>query len=247
MEYATRFYRDWVSRPDLAACRVERGQSDLLILADRDPEGDAAAALERARSEVEAAIAARPVFGEALAPLEDAEGDPPLVRGMLAAGRAFGVGPMAAVAGAVAEAVGRALSRRAATVIVENGGDVFALAPGPVRFALYAGEESPFRGRLGFAVDASRGAGVCTSSGRVGPSLSFGRADAVVAIAPDAAFADAAATALANRIHGPDDVERVIGDERRRGRLTGAIAACGERLGAFGDLELFTTCNGGTR
>jgi ApbE superfamily uncharacterized protein (UPF0280 family) len=247
MEYTQRFYRDWVGRPDLAAFRVVQGESDLLILADEDLGRAAAGALARARTEVQDAIAARPGFLGALEPLDGDGAEPPLVRGMLAAGRAFGVGPMAAVAGAVAQDVALALRAHSKTVIVENGGDVFALAPGPVRFALYAGEESPFRGKVGFTVDASRGVGVCTSSGRVGPSLSFGRADAVVAIAPDAALADAAATSLSNRIQGPDDVEIVIEDERRRGRLTGAIAACGDRLGAFGELELFRFENGGTK
>jgi ApbE superfamily uncharacterized protein (UPF0280 family) len=247
MEYLHRFYRDWVDRPDLAAFRVARGESDLLILADGDLAAPAARALDRARGEVEAAVAARPEFLGALEPLDDDPADAPLVRGMIEAGREFGVGPMAAVAGAVAQAVGRELARRAGTAIVENGGDVFALAPGSVRFVLYAGEESPFRGKVGFEVDARGGIGVCTSSGRVGPSLSFGRADAVVAVSPDAALADAAATALCNGIREPEDVARVIEDERRRGRLAGAIAACGDRLGVFGDLALFRAGSGGTR
>jgi uncharacterized protein len=121
---------------------------------------------------------------------------------------------------------------------VENGGDIFARAPRRVRFALYAGEASPFAGKLAFEVDASEGIGVCTSSGRVGPSLSLGRADAVVAIHPSAAFADAAATAIANRIRAPGDVAAVVREEEARGALRGLIACMGDTLGVWGDLEL---------
>ena len=89
-----------------------------------------------------------------------------------------------------------------------------------------------------FEVDASEGIGVCTSSGRVGPSLSFGKADAVVAIADRAALADAAATAIANRIHTPDDIARLMDEAAAGGRLHGLLACCGDRLGVWGEIAL---------
>ena len=147
---------------------------------------------------------------------------------------------MAAVAGAVAQEVGKRLSQSCETVIVENGGDVYARTGNarPLRLALYAGEDSPFSDRVGFEVDASNGIGVCTSSGRVGPSLSFGCADAVVAIADDTAEADAAATAIANQIQKPADVDAAVTAARESGRLRGLIACVGDRLGVWGDIEL---------
>jgi len=126
-------------------------------------------------------------------------------------------------------------------VIVENGGDVFARSSEPVTCGLYAGERSPFRDRVAFRVDATAGVGVCTSSGVVGPSLSLGRADAVVAIARDTAHADAAATALANRIERPADVDRVVAEEAERGALDGLIACMGDRIGLWGEVELVRT------
>lgn len=239
--YEQRFYRDWMGRGGLCRFAVKIGQSDLLILCDRDLERRAAEALGHVREEIEGQIAAEPGFGESLEPIEVGGGAVDVVRSMARAGRAWGVGPMAAVAGAVAEAVGRSLLEECETAIVENGGDVFVRSSEPVTLALYAGERSPFRDRLAFRVDGSDGVGVCTSSGIVGPSLSFGRADAVVAISGDTAFADAAATAIANRIQGPDDVEGVVQEEARREALDGLIACCSDRLGLWGDIELMRT------
>ena len=145
---------------------------------------------------------------------------------------------MASVAGAIAEFVGNELLAFSPEIIVENGGDIYAKAPEPLKLALFAGEASPFAGRLAFEISASAGIAVCTSSGRVGPSLSFGLADAVVAIHESGAFADAAATAIANRIHTPSDVARVVAEEKEEERLQGLIACAGDQLGLWGDFEL---------
>lgn len=236
--YATRFYRNWVSPDDLNRFAVAIEQSDLLILCDRTLRDRAHAHLSHVRREIEEYIASDPVFLTTLVPHEVPSDAPSIVQHMAQVARAWGVGPMAAVAGAVAEAVGRHLLDRAKTVIVENGGDVYARADRRVQFALYAGEDSPFSDKLAFEVDAARGVGVCTSSGKVGPSLSFGQADAVVAIARDAAFADAAATAIGNRIHSAADVERVVAEERERGALVGLVVCAGDRMGLFGDVQL---------
>jgi ApbE superfamily uncharacterized protein (UPF0280 family) len=236
--YEQRFYRERVARNDLVRFEVKIEQSDLLCLCDRDLGERASASLGRVRREIEGQIALDPWFGRALEPCRLPRECPAVIGQMARAGQAWNVGPMAAVAGAVAEFVGRELTGESQTVIVENGGDVFARAAEPPTFALYAGEGSPFKGRLRFRVDAADGVGVCTSSGVVGPSLSFGRADAVVAIAADTAFADAAATAIANRIQGPDDVDAIVREEERRGALGGLIACCGDRIGFYGDVEL---------
>jgi ApbE superfamily uncharacterized protein (UPF0280 family) len=146
---------------------------------------------------------------------------------------------MASVAGAVAEYVGRALLAESAAVIVENGGDVFIALPREAKLRLYAGEGSPFTDRITFVVPESRnGLGLCTSSGTVGPSLSFGRADAVVAVAEDCAYADAAATAVANAIKSPADVERITENISRSGKVRGLLIAAGDRLGLWGDIKI---------
>ena len=233
-----RFYRGWGGRSPLHRFELVVEQSNLLVLCDEPLEHDALRSLTLARKEVERAIRARPSFATSLVPLDAAADDAPLVRAMCDSARAWNVGPMAAVAGAIAERVARDLLEHCNTVMVENGGDIFARANDPVHFGLYTGARSPFSDRLAFTVNASAGVAVCTSSGTVGPSLSFGHADAVVAIGASAAWADAAATSIANRIQAPQDVDRVVESERERGELLGLIACCGDRLGAWGNVSL---------
>ncbi|MCP4677289.1 MAG: UPF0280 family protein [Deltaproteobacteria bacterium] len=238
MMYEKRFYRNWIEADDLERFEVAIGESDLFILCNRNLEELATEALGRVRSEIENYIAGHYSFKTALKPIALDGNAPSTVRRMCRAASAWDVGPMAAVAGVVAQFVGRRLSKEAETVIVENGGDIFAVAPRPVKLVLYAGDESPFGDKLAFEVDARQGVGVCTSSGRVGPSLSFGVADAVVAISSDAAFADAAATAIANTIRRPEDIDRAVEKQKQKGLLDGLIACCGDRLGVWGDIEL---------
>jgi ApbE superfamily uncharacterized protein (UPF0280 family) len=110
-----------------------------------------------------------------------------------------------------------------------------------VLLGLYAGEASPFAHGVCFAVAAPEGKGVCTSSGTVGHSLSFGRADAVVAVAASAIEADAAATALANGIQVPADVDALVAREAGLGRLSALVACAGDRLGMWGEIEMRRT------
>jgi len=143
---------------------------------------------------------------------------------------------MAAVAGAIAEAVGRGLLRESGEVIVENGGDVFCATARPRSFMLLA-EQSAF-GALSVRFDGGgRPFGVCTSAGTSGHSLSFGRADAMMVAARDTALADALATALCNRVQQPDDLRPAVEAACDLGAF-GAVAIMGEHLAAFGALEL---------
>ena len=118
---------------------------------------------------------------------------PPLLRTMLSAARLAGVGPMASVAGAIAQAVGAALKPHSSSIIVENGGDCYLDMDEETTVGIYAGPRSPFSGKIGIRLTADVfPLGICTSSGTVGHSLSFGKADAVTVTARDAALADAA-------------------------------------------------------
>jgi len=236
--YNKRFYRQWMGRDDLERYQVKIAESDLLILSDQNLFELARKALVEVRHSIEGYIAQDRAFATSLKPMSVAANAPSVITRMSDAGRSWNVGPMASVAGAVAQAVGEQLAGQSRTVIVENGGDVYIKAPTPVSLALYAGESSPFTDKVMFKVEAKQGLGVCTSSGLVGPSLSFGKADAVVSIAEDAAFADAAATAIANRIQCEDDVDKVVAEQEKQGRLLGLIACCGEKLGLWGDIEL---------
>jgi hypothetical protein len=173
-----------------------------------------------------------------MTPYEPSVDAPSLVHGMAAAAKRFGVGPMASVAGAVAKYVGEGLAEFD-ELIIENGGDIFVRSKGPVTMSLYAGELSPFTGRIKFRVHPEGGAiGVCTSSGTVGHSMSLGKADAVTVICDSALDADAAATALCNEVRRESDVDRVIERASACEEIRGMVIALGERLGVWGDVEL---------
>lgn len=216
--------------------------TDLYLLADRELVPEALAAAWRARGEIEDHIRRVPAFATSLVPLALPDGPlTDLVAGMCAAAAAAGVGPMAAVAGAVAQAVGRELRRWTREVLVENGGDLYLDLAAEATVGLFAGA-SPFTGRLGLRIRAERTPlGVCTSSATVGPSLSFGRADAATALAPDAALADAVATALGNRVQGPEDLEAAVQWAVGLPGVIGAVAILGDRLAAAGDVEFVQT------
>ncbi len=239
MDYVLRFYRDWMKQDDLKAFRVKVRETDLDVRAREDLSAETLKLVKRLRGDIEMYADRHPGFIETLAPWPDDPSAPEVVREMLRATERYGVGPMAAVAGAIAEAVGRKLLERSPEVIVENGGDIFLRMDRPVKLMLYSGEQSPFGGKLILKIDApGEPRGVCTSSAKIGPSLSFGNTDAVMIVADSAGMADAAATAVANRVKSPEDVARALEDERKRGLLRGAVITIGETLGAFGEVEI---------
>jgi ApbE superfamily uncharacterized protein (UPF0280 family) len=242
--YTQRFYRTWVSRGKLCRFRIVRHESDIEIAAEYDLSLRACEALRDIRRELEDYASSHSEFLESLSPVHVGPESPLMIRGMARVSSEWGVGPMAAVAGAVAAGVGRALTRWTDTVIVENGGDIYIRSREIVNCILYAGEGSPFTGRIGFSVIAPDGKGVCTSSGTVGHSRSFGKADAVTVIADDCTEADAAATAIANRIHDPSDLEEQLENAVGLGRIEGVIACCGDLLVSRG-VKLLRMAGGG--
>ncbi len=236
--YEPRFYRERMSPEGLVRFRVVRAETDLLVSACRDLSRETERLVDECRDELEAFIAKQPLFAETFVPYEVPVSAPAIVREMADAARAAGVGPMAAVAGAVADFVGRGLAERCDDVIVENGGDVFVKTTVPRRAAVYAGD-SPLSGRVGILVDpAMTPAGLCTSSASVGPSVSLGKADAAVVLARTAALADAVASAVGNAVKGPRDVEAALEVGRGIEGVYGVLVVIGETLGVKGEIEL---------
>ncbi len=238
MVYEPRTYRRRVTPAGLDAFEVVWGETDLHVCAHGDLRDEATAAVRLLRAELDAYVAAHPHFGRSLAPVPVEPDAPATVRSMAEAGQAAGVGPMAAVAGALAEAVARDLMAHSEEVIVENGGDVYIITRISRQVLVHAGA-SPLSNRVALAIEPDdTPLAVCTSSATVGPSLSLGSADAVTILARSGALADAAASAVGNLVHGPGDIERAL--ERARGidGVTGALVIIGEHLGAAGHVRL---------
>jgi len=192
--------------------------------------------LLRSRAELEEYLAVHPLFGSSLEPVEVEEDAPAVVKLMAEAAGKTGVGPMAAVAGAIAEIMLQAVVDEGCRfAIVENGGDVAMVVDKPARVAVYAGS-SPFSGRIWFEVEPQETPlGVCTSSGTVGHALSFGNADAAVAFADGAALADAAATAIGNVVKDESSV-REGAEFARKLPIRGAVVIKGRSISAWGKI-----------
>lgn len=235
--YADRTYRVLHTARDLTYFRVTEGETDLHIGARRELTQKARACVLDVRAQIRGEIELRPEFLSSLVPIAPSGGEPKIVLSMLEAGKLAGVGPMAAVAGAVAEYVGSALMKHSDEVIVENGGDIFLCGKRERIVAVHAGK-SPLSGALGIRVLPEGGLGVCTSSATVGHSLSFGHSDAAVTVSRDAALADAAATALGNMVHRAEDIEKALETIMAIEGILGALVIIGDRLGAIGQIEL---------
>ena len=227
-------------RTELATWRIVVGESDLAISSVREERERAEALLRRLRSQLQEFASLWPPFLVSLEPVEPPPDIPvpAIVAPMLAAGKAAGVGPFAAVAGAIAEETARFLAQTQAEVIVENGGDIFVISSRRRICGVYAGP-SPFSLRLGIALEPRLfPCGIGTSSGSVGPSLSLGKADAAVVVADSGALADAFATALANRIRRSSDLRAAVQWALRQDGVKGALAIAGDTLAVQGELEL---------
>ena len=145
---------------------------------------------------------------------------------------------MAAVAGAISEFVGYDLLKKTENIIIENGGDIFIKSKNKLIASVYAGE-SPLSYNVNFIVRPEETPlGICTSSATVGPSLSFGKADAVCVISQSATLADAAASAIGNKVKGKQDIKTVLDYGIKIPGVRGIIIICGNEMGAIGEVEL---------
>ena len=183
-------------------------------------------------------IKKEPAFATSYTPLSPGPEDSPIIQRMKKAAAAASVGPMAAVAGAVAEELGSHYRGMNDDLIIENGGDLYLSLATDRKVLIYAGN-SPLSNQLTLSVTAlSTPLGICTSSGTVGHSHSQGNADAVVAVSPSTSLADAAATAVGNRVGSHVDIEKAIGYSQTIPGLSGVIIIAGSHVGFWGDVQL---------
>jgi ApbE superfamily uncharacterized protein (UPF0280 family) len=236
-EYIKRTYRNRILSKDLKNSHITVRETDLFIKSDQDMEAAAIDCVHRLRRHLETYIQSHPDFLTALQPLPDDPFVPEIVRQMLQAASVADVGPMAAVAGAVAHFVGMELMDRCKTLIIENGGDCFLKSDRERTVAIFAGE-SPLSYKVNLRIPPEKTPlGICTSSGTVGPSLSFGRADAVCVLAKTATLADAAASSIGNLVGGRRDITRGLARSQKIEGVLGVVIIVGDQMGAWGDVE----------
>lgn len=245
MSFVSRTYREHFRRDRWTYFVVKYKETDLCIGVDRGSwqagiPDFAEQFIRELRGEMDEWIGGHAEYAGALTPYEAEEGAPLIFREMATVARVSGIGPMSAVAGAVAVKTGEALKKRFGIkeVIVENGGDIYADICEDMDISVFAGS-SPLSEKVGLYIEATYAPlGICTSSGTVGPSLSFGKADAVMIICRDVMLADTYATAFANRIQTTQDVQPCIEDIRQREDILAAIAIKDDKIGICGCFEL---------
>lgn len=235
--YEKRFYRELLNN-DLCTFSVSVGETDLSISCDNNLEEKAYTAIMKARKTIRDYIDLNEDFKTSLVPIVDNKVSNLLINQMLKAGQIANVGPFAAIAGTIAEYVGKSLEKYSKNVVVENGGDIYMQSTIERRIGIYAGN-SPLTGKVVIKIKKnSFPIGVCTSSGTVGHSLSFGKADAVVVLSKDTALADAVATATCNKILTKDNIIPAIEKAYNIDGIIGVLAIIGDQLGVIGEIEL---------
>jgi uncharacterized protein len=233
-----RTYRNHLYHNRLTPFRCVVKETDLHIRATRNLTREATDSILSHRGQIESYIQQYPDIAVSLVPLNIPEPVPAIIADMITAANRSGVGPMAAVAGAIAEHVGQDLLPFSPEVIIENGGDVFIRTKTPLTVGIYA-NRSPLNMRMGLEIDSSDGpVAVCTSSGTVGHSLSFGSADAVTVVSRSCALADAAATAIANQVKQKEDVQTAIQFGKHIKGVKGVVIIKDDNAGLWGELKV---------
>ncbi len=236
--YEERTYRDLVKIDDLIKFEVIVKETDLLVRAERDLSQETRESILKYRHQLETYIAMNPDFQQSLVPLPEDPYAPEIVKEMFRTSQRAGVGPMATVAGAMADLVSRDLLNLSQEVIVENGGDIYLASSKERIVGIYAGD-SPLSLKIGILISPDdTPLGICTSSGTVGPSLSFGKANAVCILSKSSALADAAATAVGNVVKEKKDISLGLGRAREIEGVLGTLIIVEEKMGVWGKIRL---------
>jgi uncharacterized protein len=233
-----RSYRNLISKADLVAFRVTVKETDLFVQASVPLEDITRELVLEKRGYIENYIRRYPEFARTLEPWRVSSFEPVIIGDMAVAGEKAGVGPMAAVAGAIAEHVGIDLLQYSREVVVENGGDIFLKSDVPVIVGIFAGK-SRLSLRMGLRIEsAGKPISICTSSGTVGHSLSLGKADAVCVVSESCCLADAAATSIGNRVKSKAHIQQAVDFGKLIEGVKGIVVIIEDEVGIWGDLKV---------
>ncbi|NWG04307.1 MAG: UPF0280 family protein [Syntrophaceae bacterium] len=241
--YGKTIYRNLVKTDDLVKFEVIVKETNLLVQAEKDLSKETRNFVLKYRHQLETYIAMNPEFQRSLIPLMDDPHAPEMIREMIQSAQLAHVGPMASVAGAMAEWVSKDLLKLSKEVIVENGGDIYLATSRERKVGIYAGDSS-LSLKIGIMIEPEQTPlGICTSSGTVGHSLSLGKADAVCILAKSTALADAAATAVGNIVKGKKDIELGLERGKEITGVLGTLIIVEDKMGVWGNIKLIRLSN----
>lgn len=241
--YRPRTYRKEFNRERFHIFSVGFLESDILVATDHRSaratmQEDCLEVIRETRNILEEWELRHPGFFSTHKPVPPDPAAPPAISRMMECGVRTGTGPMSSVAGLFARETGNMLTRNynVSELMVENGGDIYLINKDPILVSVYAGN-SPLSNRIAFEIPPGA-RGVSTSSGTVGHSYSYGRADAVAVICEDPVLSDAWATALANRVKDAGDIEKVLKFSETISEILGCMIICDDRMGVRGQFNI---------
>ncbi|NQU52970.1 MAG: UPF0280 family protein [Bacteroidetes bacterium] len=243
--FEPRSYRSQFNTERFSGFEISYLETDLWIGVDAgsfQPEIKelALAKIKSLRNKLDEYINAEPFFKKSLKSFHPTEIAPSEAIEMAVAAEKAGIGPMSAVAGLFAREIGEEIIQNFSVneLVIENGGDIFALLNKELVLSIFAGE-SILSERIGLVIPAEKSKlGICTSAGTVGPSLSYGKADAVVVVCEDILLADAYATAFGNKVKTPNDIEKVIKQSEKYPEILSMLIICEDQIGIRGEYEM---------
>jgi uncharacterized protein len=240
--FEIKYYRENLSSPDLIGFEVRIKQTDLWVLADKDYTEEIKKSLDIYRLELEKYIFDYPWFEKSFNPVKVNDDGYPLIKLMSECSFIANVGPMASVAGAIAEFIGLDFVKKYnKDIIIENGGDIFLYTTKPRKIQIHT-KNKWFKDKLSIKItDLNTPLGICTSSGKFGHSISLGKSDTVTILAKSAALADAAATAIGNIVKDPSDINKALDLAKNIKGVDGAVIICDDKIGIIGQNIILET------
>lgn len=205
------------------------------IVGDEPHVKTAESAIFEAREIIERKVYEDPFFRITYEPYPADPKDHELIQRMCRASELAGVGPFAGVAGAVSTfAVERMVSWGADLAIVENGGDIAFYSPEPRAIGLFA--DHPVLKGVAFMMRSDRVTGICSSSAKIGPSVSLGGSDVCTVFSDDVILADCCATALGNLVRDESSLAGALESIGSIEGVKGCLACIGDKVAVYGDL-----------
>ncbi len=225
-----RNYREY-----LKGFNVTYKETDLFIKAEKELKPEAVKSIVKHRAVIENYILTFPEFKNSLEPVKIFENDPEIIKDMKIAANLAGVGPFAAVAGAIAEKVACDLAKYSENIIVENGGDIFLKGKADRIVKIY----SKILQNLALKINRNDlPLAVCSSSAKIGHSYSMGNADLVTVISKKCSIADAFATALCNNVKTISDIDKSINKFKKNNEIIGALIIFKNKIAGWGKLNI---------
>ncbi len=244
-KFNARQYRNHMGIDRFESFVIQKKDSDLWIGVDKESfhpniEKYAIKKLEKYRFELEKYLDVHTEFEKSFTPVKALSSAPIIAKAMANASMKAQTGPMAAVAGAFSQFLGKAILKKfkVKEIVVENGGDIFISTKKELFISVFAGSSS-LSEKVGINIkEASEKLGICTSAGTFGNSFSFGKADAVMVVSEDTLVADAYATAIANEVRTADDIQTALRFVDSEPLIQTILIICDEKIGIKGKHEL---------